>query len=134
MTNGTTGDPGIELMAVGEVAERTGLSVRTLRHYEELDLILPSGRTPGGFRLYSPADVDRLLLIRRMKPLGFTLEEMGEFLRAVDAQDASPDDATAREALGRIAEEARRRMADLQTKVAYATEFIALLDQRTQRP
>ena len=57
---------------VGVVAERLGLSVRTLHHWEEKGLVTPSHRSPGGFRLYTEADIERLLLIRRMKPLGFS--------------------------------------------------------------
>ena len=54
-------------MHIGEVAERTSLSLRTLRHYDEIGLVIPSGRTEGGFRLYAEDDVARLMLVRRMK-------------------------------------------------------------------
>ena len=57
-------------MQIGEVAARTELSLRSLRHWEEVGLLQPSGRTDGGFRLYTEADVDKILVIRRMKPLG----------------------------------------------------------------
>lgn len=69
---------------IGEVAELTGLSVRTLRHSDEIGLVQPSGHTAGGFRLYTDAGIDRMLLVRRMKPLGFSLERMGQFLQATD--------------------------------------------------
>ena len=65
-------------MHIGELAERTGLSLRTIRHYDEVGLLEPTGRTVGGFRLYTHDDFTRLMVIRRMKPLGFTLEEMTE--------------------------------------------------------
>ena len=68
-------------MHIGEVAARTELSLRSLRHWEEVGLLRPSGRTDGGFRLYTEDDVDKILVIRRMKPLGFTLEEMGAAMR-----------------------------------------------------
>ena len=51
------------LMRIGEVAARLGLSLRSVRYYEEEGLVEASGRTPGGFRLYSELDVQRLLLI-----------------------------------------------------------------------
>ena len=54
---------------IGEVVDQTGLSIPTLRYYDNVGLITPSGRSPGGFRLYSEADVRRVLLVRRMKPL-----------------------------------------------------------------
>lgn len=48
---------------IGEVAERVGLSLRTVRYYEEMGLITPEKRTDGGFRLYTDANIDRLLLV-----------------------------------------------------------------------
>ena len=65
-----------EHMQIGEVGERTGLSLRTIRHYEEIGLVAPTARSKGGFRLYGEADVERLLLVKTMKPMEFTLEEM----------------------------------------------------------
>ncbi|MFD0890935.1 MerR family transcriptional regulator, partial [Streptosporangium algeriense] len=75
-------------MHIGQVAARTELSLRTIRHYDEVGLVRPSARSQGGFRLYTEADVARLMVIRRMKPLGFTLEEMGELLSITDRLDA----------------------------------------------
>ena len=72
-------------LQVGAVAERLGLSVRTLHHWEEKGLVTPSHRSTGGFRLYTENDIERLLLIRRMKPLGFSLEEMRSLLDAFTA-------------------------------------------------
>lgn len=71
-------------MQIGEVAERTSLSLRTIRYYGEVGLAAPSMRSPGGFRLYTEADVARLLLIKRMKPLDFSLDEMADLLRIMD--------------------------------------------------
>ena len=75
-------------MQIGEVAARTELSLRTIRHYEETGLVIPSARSQGGFRLYTEADVARLMVIRRMKPLGFTLDEMRDLLDATDRLDS----------------------------------------------
>lgn len=74
----------VPLAHIGEVAERTGLSHRTIRYYEEMGLVVPSARTEGGFRLYSAADVERLQLITPMKPLGFSIDEIRELLDALD--------------------------------------------------
>ncbi|WP_055475983.1 MerR family transcriptional regulator [Gordonia sp. HS-NH1] len=71
-------------LQIGEVATRTELSVKTIRHYDEVGLVTPSARSAGGFRLYTTSDIERLLAIRRMKPLGFTLEEMRELLQALE--------------------------------------------------
>jgi DNA-binding transcriptional MerR regulator len=77
---GVTGASRGDLMQIGQVADRTGLSLRTIRFYEEEGLVVPSARSEGGFRLYSDADVARLEVIKRMKPLGFAVEEMRELL------------------------------------------------------
>ena len=83
-------------LQIGEVAERTGLSMRTMRHYEEDGLVAPSARSDGGFRLYTEDDIARLHAIRRMKPLGFTLEEMRELLDSLALlADAPPTPRTA---------------------------------------
>jgi DNA-binding transcriptional MerR regulator len=77
-------------MRIGDVAERTGLSLRTVRHYEDVGLLPAAQRSPGGFRLYTDAAVERLLVITRMKPLEFTLEQMRELLDALDELAAGP--------------------------------------------
>ena len=69
-----------ETMQIGKLADRTGMSIRSLRHYDEIGLLVPSARTEGGFRLYTFFDDLLLLLIRRMKPLGYSLEQMRELL------------------------------------------------------
>lgn len=84
--------PRSELMQIGQVAERTGLSLRTIRWYEEEGLVVPTARTEGGFRLYSADDVARLEVIKRMKPLGFALEEMRELLTLLADLDAGTGD------------------------------------------
>jgi DNA-binding transcriptional MerR regulator len=88
-----------EQMQIGEVAETTGLSLRTIRHYEDVGLIGPAARTKGGFRLYTQADVVRLRLIRTMKPLDFTLEEMRDLLEVLDALDQDDEGPVSREVL-----------------------------------
>jgi DNA-binding transcriptional MerR regulator len=75
-------------MQIGEVAAQTGLSLRTIRYYEEVGLVTPSSRTIGGFRLYTETDVARLRLVKRMKPLEFSLEEMKGVLRVLDGLEA----------------------------------------------
>ena len=114
-----------ELLHIGRVAEAIGLSLRTIRYYEEIGLVTPSGRTSGGFRLYNSDDVERLLLIKRMKPLGYPLEEMARLLALIDAVDGAVDSA-AQEALAELTSYARavdERVADLEAKVEYAHEF-----------
>jgi DNA-binding transcriptional MerR regulator len=110
---------------IGEVAERVGLSLRTVRYYEEQGLFEPAGRTDGGFRLYTEREVDRLLLIKQMKPLGFTVQQMRELLTAHDT--LASDDAQARQqAESRIAEFAQQAVArceELRDQLSRAEEF-----------
>ncbi|HEX8360425.1 MAG TPA: MerR family transcriptional regulator [Longimicrobium sp.] len=72
---------------VGELARRTGLTVRTLHHYDQVGLLRPSRRTPAGHRLYGGADVARLHQIQSLRRLGFGLEEVRD---ALDRPEFSP--------------------------------------------
>jgi MerR family transcriptional regulator, thiopeptide resistance regulator len=65
---------------VGELAKRTGLTVRTLHHYDEIGLLSPSHRTAAGHRLYVEDDVARLQQITSLRSLGFPLEEIRDVL------------------------------------------------------
>ena len=65
---------------VGELADRTGLTVRALHHYDEIGLLVPSARTAAGHRLYTAADVVRLHRIRALRGFGLSLAEIGELL------------------------------------------------------
>jgi DNA-binding transcriptional MerR regulator len=78
-------DASKELVRVGEVAERLGVSPRTIKYYEELGLIEPEARSPGGFRLYGEEDVQRLERILRMKGIGYSLAAIRELLAVRDA-------------------------------------------------
>lgn len=125
-------------MQIGEVATRTELSLRTIRHYEDSGLVIPSARSQGGFRLYTESDVARLMVIRRMKPLGFTLDEMRALLEATDRLDTGeelpPEERD--ELLDRIRgfeQAAQQRVEDLRTQLARAEEFAATLAERLTR-
>ncbi|UQA91946.1 MerR family transcriptional regulator [Streptomyces halobius] len=95
-------------MQIGEVAERTGLSLRTIRHYEEVGLVAPSARSKGGFRLYTEADVERLMVIRRMKPLDFSLEEMRDLLEITDRVAATGDPSPSSDGAGETSSDEER--------------------------
>ncbi|PUA97160.1 DNA-binding transcriptional MerR regulator [Acidovorax sp. 107] len=68
------------LLKVGDLARRTGLTVRTLHHYDEVGLLKPSGRSDAGYRLYSQADVQRLHGIQTMRQMGLALSDIAELL------------------------------------------------------
>lgn len=138
-----------ELMKIGEVAEKTALSIRSLRHYDEMGLASPSAHSPGGFRLYTDADVDRLLMIRRMKPLGFPLARIREFARALDvleggdaaggaASESSTDGSaiTAADAIAiveGVQAETAERLRKLRKHLAFAEEFSDIVDGVARR-
>ncbi|KQQ89765.1 MerR family transcriptional regulator [Arthrobacter sp. Leaf137] len=125
-----TAEEVVATMHIGELADRSQMSLRTIRHYDEVGLLKPSGRTEGGFRLYTERDFTRLLVIRRMKPLGFTLEAMAGLLRVIDALEASEpgqDETAIRAELNTFIEEAARRRAKLEEQLGMADEFLALL-------
>src|SRR3954470_23781167 len=67
-------------MNVGEVAALAGVTVRTLHHYDRIGLLSPSGRTAADYRLYAPADLDRLHQVLLYRELGFPLEEVATLL------------------------------------------------------
>lgn len=133
-----SGSTGQTLLRIGQVAEIVGLSLRTVRFYEEEGLVVPVGRTDGGFRLYNDDCIQRFRLIMQMKPLGFTVEEMRSLIetRAALAGEVL-DDAT------RVDLVERRRMfsalADakvhsLQEQLSVAERFSSQLANEVEAP
>ena len=78
------------MWAIAEVCERTGLSPRTVRYYEEIGLLSGVRRSEAGRRVYGPDDVERLRFITRLKALGLSLKEISE-LNAVYAIGGSTE-------------------------------------------
>ena len=74
-------------MLIGEVARRSGVSTRMLRHYDSLGLVRPTGRTVGGYREYSPEDIRRIFHVEGLRSLGLSLREIG---RALDDPGFTP--------------------------------------------
>lgn len=123
-------DASAATMHIGELADKTGLSLRTIRHYDEVGLLKASGRTEGGFRIYTQEDLSRLILIRRMKPLGFSLEEMTELLRIIDTLQSGEPGAGhqgVRLELDQFISQAVERREKLQEQLHMADEFLDLL-------
>lgn len=67
-------------MLIGEVARRSGVSARMLRHYESLGLVEPTGRTVGGYREYAEADIQRIFHVESLRTLGLSLRQIGQVL------------------------------------------------------
>jgi DNA-binding transcriptional MerR regulator len=91
---------------IGEIARRSHLSLRTLRYWEEVGLIRPTGRTKGGFRIYSDDELVRVRLIRAMKPTDLTIEDLRELADLVDEvkalREPPPVDASRADAIQRL--------------------------------
>lgn len=96
-------------MRIGEIADRAGVGVDTVRLYERLQLLPAAQRTASGYRTFGSADLERLRFIRQAKALGFTLDETRELLKL--ASDATGDRAE-------VLALARRRLDDIEQKIA----------------
>jgi MerR family transcriptional regulator, repressor of the yfmOP operon len=73
---------------IEQVATRTGLTKRTLRYYEEINLLPPTGRTEGNYRRYSETDVQHLERIKELRDLlGFSLSDIRQLLQAEEERD-----------------------------------------------
>ncbi len=101
-------------MLIGEVARRSGVSARMLRHYDRLGLVRPTGRTTGGYREYAEADLHRILHVEMLRSLGLTLEQ---------ARDALADPAAA------PAELVRELAARTKARIAVEQELLDRLEQ-----
>ena len=90
-------------MLIGEVARRSGVSARMLRHYDALGLVRPTGRTEGGYREYCGEDIRRIFHIESLRSLGLSLREVG---RALDDPGFTPS-----ELVGDLVRRTRERIA-----------------------
>ena len=131
-------EPAEVLTAIGEVCEKTGLSARTVRYWEELGLLPGVRRRAGGRRVYGRDELERLRFIKRLKRLGLSLEEIRE-LNAVHGIDGST-----RAMLGRLDEvleghlgkvdERLREMMDLRDEIQkYRDHVRARVEGRRRR-
>jgi MerR family transcriptional regulator, thiopeptide resistance regulator len=119
---------------IGELARRTGLTVRTLHHYDEIGLLSPAERSGGGHRVYGEADVQRLYRIVSLRSLGFPLEAIAAALDAdgFDARAAVEDHLARLEAQmeqqRRLQENLRRLLERLGTD-----DFLTTIEEMTMR-
>jgi MerR family copper efflux transcriptional regulator len=121
-------DEGRWTMQIGELAERAGLSLRTIRHYDDVGLLHPSARTDGGFRIYSERDYERLILIRQARALGFSLDEIADLLDVLSR--CTPDADGAVRELHVFLRDARARREAMAVNLGRADDFIATIRER----
>jgi DNA-binding transcriptional MerR regulator len=125
-------------LQIGEVAERTGVTQRTLRFYEEKGLLKPPTRMEGGFRLYSETDIQRVEQIKRLQQLlGFTLAEIKEMVEAEEVKmqlraEYRPEAALSQKKaqLLRAIEVTERQHDLIRQKVSGLTEMQSKLEER----
>lgn len=103
-------------MKVGEVAKRTGLSVRTLHYYDEIGLLQPAKHTESQHRLYGPAELERLQQIKSLRQLGFSLDEIRACLDKAEL--------SLRDVIGLHADRLRARIKE-ETKLAALLDTLA---------
>jgi MerR family transcriptional regulator, repressor of the yfmOP operon len=128
-------------LRIDQVAERTGLTKRALRYYEEIGLLDPPTRTEGNYRLYSEADVAHIARIRRMRELlGASLAEIKEMVAVEEAReqvkaewDRDPDPRARLERLARADALVRRQLALVDEKLAGLQEMRETLLARLVR-
>lgn len=111
-------------MNIGQAAERSGLPPKTLRYYEEIGLVRPSGRRGNNYRDYSEDDVAQLHFVQRARSLGFTVEECRGLLALWrDRHRASAD----------VKAIARERIADIEKKLRELQAMKAALEHLVAR-
>jgi DNA-binding transcriptional MerR regulator len=98
-------------MRIGQIAEKAGVSAKTIRFWEAEGLLPPPGRTPAGYRDYGPAVLDRLGFIRHAQAAGFTLAAIRQVLEIRD--DGQPPCVHVTELIGRRLAEVDARLAEL---------------------
>ncbi|MEP8804380.1 MerR family transcriptional regulator [Enterobacter hormaechei] len=105
------------LIQVGELAKRAGITVRTLHHYEQTELLLPSARSAAGYRLYNLADVQRLHMIQALAKAGLELAEIRDFLeqRSLSLADLLDGQITLLDKQLRSIHTLRNRLVELRT-------------------
>ncbi|WP_114810768.1 MerR family transcriptional regulator [Paraburkholderia kururiensis] len=112
---------------IGEVAAQLGVSTHTLRYYEQAGLLRPVGRTAAGHRLYSPADLDWLQFVMRLKATGMSIAGMQAF--AALRSQGNVSIGARREMLEAHREAVLARIADLQTNLETITAKIGFYEE-----
>ena len=107
-------------MRIGEVAQKAGVNVQTLRYYERRGLLTPPPRTPGGYRVYPTETVKLVRFIKRIQELGFSLSDAEDLLSLRDDINSLDARSIASEALAGV----RARMEHLKTMDAALTQLL----------
>ncbi len=107
------------LIKIGELSSKSGVSIKTIRYYEEFGLLKSESRTEGNFRLFTQDSINRLHFIKRLQLLGLSLEEIRQCLSIVDSGDLPCAD---------INDKLQQQIKEIDAKVA---ELLLLREQLT---
>jgi len=118
----------VAALTVGQVAEQFGVTVRTLHHYDRLGLLVPSERTPAGYRLYTDEDVTRLQHVVVYRRLGFALAEIANLLD----ERALADGGSAADG-GAVIGHLRRQRAAVLSRLGEMRDLVTAIDQALEK-
>ena len=107
------------VLTVGQVAQMLGVTVRTLHHYDEIGLVVPSERSPAGYRLYTDDDLTRLQNVVVYRRLGFALEEITDLLDGADSSE--------------VVDHLRRQRASVMTRLDEMRDLVAAIDRALEK-
>src|SRR5215471_14642177 len=112
-------------LSIGELSQRTGVNIETIRYYERIKMLPAPPRTASGRRVYGPTEIRSLTFIRRSRELGFTLDEIRALL-AISAEDGN-------NTCGEVRQVAARHWADIRAKIADLRAMARVLSDAVQR-
>ncbi len=125
----------IQTYRIGELAKRANKTVRTIHFYEELGLLQPADRSPGGFRLYNDYALDRIHWIERLQVLGFSLSDIKQFLADCKSHETGPQSMGALRKFYdeklKETQEAITRLKSLETELKASIEYLQACTQCT---
>lgn len=111
-------------MHIGEAAKRSGVPAKTIRYYESIGLITPTGRTAAGYRIYDERAVHTLTFIQRARSLGFPVRQVGELLGLWQNRDRKSAD---------VKSLARAQIAEIDRRMAELREMRGTLEHLASR-
>ena len=111
-------------LTIGEMAKRSGLTPKMIRHYESLGLLPPAVRSEAGYRHYQEADVQQLRFIRQARELGFSLPQIGELLNLWHDQQRPSS---------KVKQVAQQHIAVLEQKITELTQMKSALETLVSR-
>ena len=111
-------------LTIGEMAKRSGLTAKMIRHYESLGLLPPAVRSEAGYRHYQEQDVQQLRFIRQARELGFSLPQIGELLNLWHDQQRPSS---------KVKQVAQQHIAVLEQKITELTQMKSALEALVSR-